>query len=104
MNNVIQLLSFLLSFVFGILFALLNEINNELIKLKKSIIKIIITFLFVLNMSLLYLLIIYKFNNGIMHIYFLVFIILGYIVSYKYIKVLNKYVKRTLKIYKRRDK
>ena len=98
MNNVIQLFSFIISFLFGIVFAFLNELNSSLIKKKKLYLKIIITFLFVVDVSLLYLIVIYKLNNGIMHVYFLIFIILGYIISYKKIKVLSKNVKRTVKM------
>ena len=94
MQNEIQLLSFFLSFLFGILFSFLNKLNNEIISKEKKIYKIATTFLFVLNISLLYLFLMYKTNEGIIHIYFLLFVVLGYIISFSKVKVLIKSVKQ----------
>jgi len=94
MQNEIQLLSFFVSFLFGIIFAFLNEFNNKLIAKGKKGFKIAATFLFIINISLLYLLLMYKINEGVIHLYFLLFVVLGYIISFPKIKVLTKSVNR----------
>lgn len=101
MQNEIQLLSFLVSFIFGVLFAFLNELNNKFIFKQKPHFKVIITFLFILNLSLLYLMLIYNINGGIIHIYFFIFILLGYLISFRKIKNVLKYVKHLSKKLKR---
>jgi len=94
MQNEIQLLSFFVSFLFGILFAFLNEFNNKIITKGKKTFKITTTFLFIINISLLYLLLMYKINEGVIHLYFLLFITLGYIISFPKVKVLTKSVNK----------
>jgi len=94
MQNEIQLLSFFASFIFGIFFAFLNDLNNKLIAKGKKGFKIAATILFIVNISLLYLFLMYRINEGVIHLYFLLFVVLGYVArSYKP-KVLTKTVKK----------
>ena len=104
MNNYVQLYSFLFSFGFGVLFAFLNEINTKLISRSPNIFKIVITFLFVLDVSLLYLVTIYFINNGILHLYFFIFIFLGYIFSVKKIKLLTSCIVSKIRIVMKKRK
>jgi len=101
MQNEIQLLSFFISFLFGILFSFLNELNNKIISKGKKGFKIAITFLFVINISLLYLFLMYKVNEGVIHLYFLLFVVLGYIISFPKIRVLTKSVKQMSNLIKK---
>ncbi len=82
MNLKLQVLSLIFSFVFGYFFSLLVNINYKLLFNKNKIIKYLGTFFFVIDMSLIYFLCIYKINNGILHPYFLILFILGFFVSY----------------------
>lgn len=89
----LQIYSLLFSFAFGIFFNLIMLIVN---KLKKSLKNSKITNLFLICIivinSLVYFLILKTINEGIVHIYFIIMIIIGYFVSQK---IVNKHV-RTL--------
>ena len=91
MNLKVQLLSLGFSFGFGILFSIFIKINYKLLFLSKKYIQIISNFLFLLDMSLCYFLIIKYINNGILHVYFLLLFLFGwYIGNYN----LNKFRKK----------
>lgn len=79
MNSYIQLISLISSFVYGILLFYLNKFNYKLIKDKNFISKIFISVLYVFNVSMIYVCFLYRLNNGILHIYNVLFIVLGYI-------------------------
>lgn len=93
MDYKIQLLSFLASFIYGIFFCISNNLNKKLIKNEKIIFQYINTFLFIINITLLYIIIIYKINQGIFHIYFLITTLLGYIFTLFQINNIKKFVK-----------
>lgn len=76
----IQIISLIISFLYGIFFSILLNINYKLIYNDNKLIKIISTFLFIVFNSLLYFLILLKINNGIVHIYCLLSLILGFII------------------------
>lgn len=78
----IQIYSILYSFLYGVIFNVLLEINYKFIYESKLLIKVISSLLFLLANTLLYFLILIKINNGIVHIYFLLSIILGYMSAY----------------------
>ena len=78
----IQIYSILYSFLYGIIFYALLEVNYKIIYESRLFIKIICSLLFLLVNTLLYFIILIKINNGIVHIYFLLSIILGYILAY----------------------
>ena len=78
MNLTVQIISFIFSFFYGIFFEILLELNIKIIYSSKLFIKLIGTFLFVIFNSLLYFFILLKINNGILHFYFFLCIILGY--------------------------
>ena len=75
----IQILSLGVSFLYGIIFYILLEINSRFLYSSSIIIKVLFSFIFVLFNSLLYFLILLKINNGYVHFYFLICLILGYI-------------------------
>ena len=87
----IQIYSLIVSFLYGILFFIMLDLNSRYIYASYIYIKIIISFLFILDMSLLYFIILLYINNGYIHFYFFLCIIIGYIVC-KVIK--KKIVKR----------
>ena len=61
----IQILSLIYSFFYGIGFFLLLEINYKFLYEGKLVYRIIISFLFIIFISLLYFLGLLKINNGI---------------------------------------
>lgn len=86
MTSNMQLLSFLVSLIFGILFYFITIINFKLIENLKKYLKHIITFIYVLDMTIIYIIIFYHLNKGYFHIYFLLMVIFGYFVGF----LLNK--------------
>lgn len=79
MNSYTQLICLVVSFLYGICLYFTSVINFKLFKKKNIIVKTIGNILYVNNMALLYIWFLYSINGGILHIYFVVFIILGYL-------------------------
>jgi len=79
MNSYVQLFCLIVSFLYGILLYYLNMFNYKILKGKNILVKILGSILYILNVSLLYILFLYKINYGVLHIYFVLFMILGYI-------------------------
>ena len=78
----IQIYSLLFSFFYGIFVFFLLELNYKLLYTVKMLYKIIISFFFVMFISLLYFYGLLKINNGIIHIYFLIVMFTGYMLSF----------------------
>ena len=78
MSLLLQLLSILFSFVFGIFLFLLFKFR-KIFNIKKCIISNIINFCLIIILSVLYLI-----NGGIIHLYFLLFIIFGFLILYNF--------------------
>ena len=93
MNYKLQLLSLIFSFFFGNLFSVLVRVNQKIIVNKNKILQIILTFIFILDIVLLYLICIYKINKGVVHCYFVLMIVAGYMFETMCLKVLSKRVK-----------
>lgn len=77
----IQIYSFAFSFVFGMIFSLLIKINYKLLFFSKRGVKIFSNFIFMVDVALLYFLGIKLINNGILHIYFFIVFLLGWLVG-----------------------
>lgn len=96
MSSLIQLISLGVSFFYGVFFYLVNKINELMIDKKNYFIKVLVTLVFIIDVVILYIYIMYKINNGIIHPYFIVLVVLGYVVmgiNYKYLKKCIKSVK-----------
>lgn len=78
----IQIKSLLFSFIYGIFFFIMLEINYKFIYNDKIIIKMLFTFIFVFFHTLLYFICLIYINNGIVHVYFLLMILVGFIISF----------------------
>ncbi len=76
--------------MYGILFGLLTIKHFKIIEKYHVIFKYIITLVFILDIMLGYMLGMYKINQGIFHIYFIIVCFLGFWCSY----YLHKYVKK----------
>lgn len=79
MNSYVQCICLIVSFIFGILLYYGNKFNIRIIRNKNILIKLILSVFYIFNMSMLYVLFLYKINSGILHIYFVLLIIIGYV-------------------------
>lgn len=86
----VQIISLMFSFFFGIVFSFFVNINYNFLFMKNKIIQVIITFFFVLDCALFYFLILKIINNGIIHPYFYLMIILGFCFSFPFNKKFRK--------------
>jgi len=91
MNSNVQIISIISSFIFGTFFSLLTYINFKLIKNYKKIIQNILSCIFVLDMIIIYIILMYKINNGYFHIYFIVTVFIGFFVG---LLLLKKYISK----------
>ncbi len=90
MNAKTQLTILIISFIFGFFSFYLFKLNNILIKNKKKIYQSLITMLFMYNIVLIYIIIIFYTNHGKFHLYFFIMITLGIYTNYKlHKKMLN---------------
>ncbi len=85
----LQLKTFLFSFLYGIFFGMMSIWHFSFIKNTPKFYQLLFTFVFILDIVLGYILIMYKLNLGMFHIYFLLFLLGGYMGAFP----LHKYVK-----------
>lgn len=78
----IQSITLFISFLYGAFFELTLSLSSGMLYHKNYVYKIISTFVFVLLHIILYFLILQKINNGVVHIYAIISILIGYIVGY----------------------
>lgn len=83
MNSYIQLISLVGSFIYGFVFYLLSRVNKYILNNKNNVIKLLVTMVFVIDMVFIYIFIMYKINFGVMHPYFIILLILGFVLSIK---------------------
>lgn len=75
----IQINSLIVSFIYGIFLFILLEINYKLIYSSNIFIKVVSSILFVSFNTLLYFIILMYINNGYIHLYFFLSMLVGYI-------------------------
>ena len=90
MNIKIQILSLIYSFFMGFILYLLSILNYHIVINKKNIWKYILTILLVIDFVLIYLVGIYYINNGIVHIYFIIMVIIAFLASVKLLPIAKK--------------
>lgn len=88
-----QFLSIGFSFIYGVALSFLYNFNYNLLFNKEKVFKIVFNILFVLDLVLIYFLIIKKINGGIIHPYFYLLIILGFVSCFDVSKKLRKFLK-----------
>lgn len=93
-----QLLLLTFSFIYGMIFSSLINLNYKLLYNEKKLLRICFTILFVLVSVLIYFFVLLKINYGILHIYSLLMIIVGFILELifenKLIPILVAYYKK----------
>ncbi|MBR6690820.1 MAG: hypothetical protein IKL65_05760 [Bacilli bacterium] len=76
------------SFIFGFMFSASLEGFNKIIKKYSTVVEIILSFLFIIFMTFVYFIGIYKIGNAIFHIYSILSIIVGFILYDVLIKII----------------
>lgn len=94
MNLQVQIYLILYSFIYGFILSILLDINYAFIYKKKLFIKYIISFLFAINASFIYFFFLQKINNGILHIYSFLWILIGFTLSHFTVTYLDKHFKK----------
>lgn len=82
----IQIYSLIYSLIYGGIFYLLLDLFNKFTSMKKIYLKVILSWMFVTGMAILYFIGLLYINYGVVHIYFLLSIVCGYIVVYLILK------------------
>lgn len=82
MSITIQILGLLISFLYGFLINIIEKKQH----IKNKIIKIISSFILSYILVMVYIIIFYYINGGIFHIYFILSLIIGYLLSNKSVK------------------
>lgn len=82
----IQIYSLFYSLFYGGIFYLLLDLFNKFTSMKKVYLKVILSWMFVTGMAILYFIGLLYINYGVVHIYFLLSIVCGYIVVYLILK------------------
>ena len=78
-----QIIVLVFSYFFGFLVYFLIILNNNIIKKKRLLYRGIITILLMYNITLIYIINLYKLNGGIGHVYFFLLMGLGVYSAYK---------------------
>lgn len=82
MNLQVQSITLFISFLYGIFFEVTLSLCSGALYHKHYVYRLISTFVFVMLHIMLYFLILQKVNYGIVHIYAVFSLIIGYIVGY----------------------
>lgn len=85
-NLSMQLESIVFSFIYGILISFLFNISYFFLFHRKKIVKIFFSTIFVIDFCLLYFYILEYINYGYIHIYLILFFVLGFLLFYKFFK------------------
>ena len=98
MTGFTQLLLLICSYLYGIIFYLLTRYNLFITKHLSTLKSFLVTLVFIVDMVILYIYLIYRANDGIFHIYFILLLILGFItMGYNYKKIVKLCQKITKK-------
>ena len=96
MDIILQIETFFYSFIFGFIFFYITFFHFKLTKKKSKLVRFVLDFIYVMDIVFVYLIILYKINLGIFHIYFFFIIVLGYYIGFickKNVKVLKEHCK-----------
>ncbi len=101
MSLTIQIISSIYSVGYGLFLGVVYNINYKFLFNKRKVTKIVFNFIFVMDLVLIYFLFLKRINQGIIHPYFYLLIILGFSITFKKFKFLRKIkfnlLKKTIK-------
>jgi len=86
----VQIQSLIYSFVYGFFFSILLNLNYKYLFKTGIYYKIFINILFILDNVLLYYILLRIINNGVIHPYFFIMIVLGFLLGNYYSKKIRK--------------
>lgn len=86
MNLIVQIISMIFSFLFGIFLYFMFIINYKYLFIKRYKLKMLYYVSVFLFVSIFYFVVLKYINNGILHLYFLLLLIFGFLVSYNFYK------------------
>ena len=89
MSANIQLICLIYSFCFGILFNLINKLYFKILNRVNILFKIIFYVIYIVLISVLYMYVLFRINDGILHIYFILCILAGYYINVKWCKFIK---------------
>ena len=78
MDESIQLFSFFASFVFGFLIFFCTQFHFSVCSKLSIFMQYLYTFIYMIDIALLYVLLLYHINNGVVHVYFLIVFGIGF--------------------------
>ena len=81
MDIIIQIICMIISYIYGFLIRIFIRFNNKIFKTNKTYLMIIYKFIYTFIIVISYVIVIYKINMGVFHIYFLILMLLGYVNS-----------------------
>ena len=81
MNLEVQIQSMIFSFVYGLFFSFLLNLNYRVLFTSKKYIQVIGNLFFIIDNVLLYFILLRYINNGVLHLYFLLLVVLGFFVG-----------------------
>lgn len=87
----IQIQSLIFSFVFGLFFSLVYNLIYKHLYSGRLIFRVFINLIFVITNIIIYFIFLKIMNNGIIHTYFLIMLIIGFIVGNIKTRVIRKY-------------
>ena len=84
MNLKIQVFSFLFSFIYGVILFFLFKSQYRLLFSRNRKRKVIYNGVFCIGISIIYFILMYFINNGIVHLYFLLLIVFGFLLTHNF--------------------
>lgn len=90
MDLIVQIISMIFSFLFGIFLYFMFIINYKYLFIKRYRLKMLYYMSMFLFVSIFYFIVLKYINNGILHLYFLLLLIFGFLVSYNFCKKKRK--------------
>lgn len=78
----LQIKTIIFSFLFGIYLSIILDINYKFLYHDKKSIRFLSTFILIIGNVLLYFLILQKINQGVLHLYGILLIIIGYLLEH----------------------
>lgn len=98
-----QVISMLFSFFFGLFLGGVYNLNYNLLFKLTNLKKFFFNIIFIFDLVLIYFIVIKKINGGIIHPYFYLLIILGFIFTFSHSKSFRRFIKVS-QLKKKKDK
>ena len=91
MNIELQIQSLVFSLVFGLFFSFVYNLFYKYLYKGVMFIRIIMNFIFIISLASLYFMFLSIINNGIIHLYFIIMLFIGFIMGNIKTKKLRRY-------------